>query len=420
LLLIGGDDSIPFHRLPNPLHDDDPVVLSDTPYGSDDAGYLLPHRVVARLPDGAGDDPKLLLTLLDHMLEHHQSSGARQKRSFHLALLGARRTVLRRAEPTTDTGYSAEIWRESSRAVLDALDAAAPLAACPPLDADTVDAAGWADRRVLYMNLHGASGLPNWYGQPDVLWPGAATRLPIALRPDQLTARGVAGGLLISEACYGAELAERTLDTSIPLRALAEGILACIGATVSSYGSSGAPLIGADLLCQRLLAQLAAGTPVGAALHQARLEFAQTMYRRQGYLDDVDVKTLTEYVLLGDPWAALAPSSPTPVSWPISKLAGIERVPKPRPKSVLDETQVPRDLLKRARAALSQALSGAIPGSLYITAQPNLRLARKSDGEQEFVFSAQDQQLTSDGHQIAQTAHVTVSGRAIVKVALTH
>jgi hypothetical protein len=108
------------------------------------------------------------------------------------------------------------------------------------------------------------------------------------------------------------------------------------------------------------------------------------------------------------------------VSWPISKLAGIERVPKPRPKSVLDETQVPRDLLKRARAALSQALSGAIPGSLYITAQPNLRLARKSDGEQEFVFSAQDQQLTSDGHQIAQTAHVTVSGRAIVKVALTH
>jgi hypothetical protein len=95
-------------------------------------------------------------------------------------------------------------------------------------------------------------------------------------------------------------------------------------------------------------------------------------------------------------------------------------VPKPRPKALLDETQVPRELLKRARAALCQVLPGAFAASLYIIAQPNLRPARKSDGEQEFTFSARERQLTSDGHQIAQTAHVTVSGRAVVKVALTH
>jgi tetratricopeptide (TPR) repeat protein len=419
-LLIGGDDSIPFHRLANPLHDDDPVILSDTPYGSDDAGYLLPHRVVARLPDGAGSDPSLLLAVLDQMIDYHSGSGAYQKRGFQLRLLGGRRKPARQRAIGAKAGYSAEIWQAAAREVLDALDANAPLTTSPPLDADTLDPSAWNDQRVLYVNLHGAAGLPNWYGQPDVAWPGAATRLPIALRPDQLGAQRMAGGLLISEACYGAEIIDRGPENCIPLRALAEGMLACVGATASSYGNLGAPMVGADLLCQRLLAQLAAGAAIGDALHRARLEFAQTMYRRQGYLDDLDIKTLAEFMLLGDPWAALESGAGAPANWPITKLAGIERVAKPRPKLVLEEAQVPRDLLKRARLALRQALPGAISAPLHIIAQPNMRSTRKSDSGQELMFSAQDQQLTIDGHQIAQTAHVTVSGQAVVKVAVTH
>ena len=302
---------------------------------------------------------------------------------------------------------------------LDALDADAPLSCSPPLDTNTLDLAEWIDRRVLYVNLHGASGLANWYGQPDLLWPGPATQLPIALRPEQLADRRLAGTLLISEACYGAELADRTQQTSIMLKALAEGALACVGATVSSYGSLTMPLIGADLLCQKLLAHLASGIPVGAALHQARLEFAQIMYRRQGYLDDVDVKTLTEFVLLGDPWAVVEASNRAPAQWPISKLAGIERVPKPRPKAVIDEAQVPQDLLKRARTALRRALPIAAAAPLYITAQPEPRFTRKSNSAQELVFSVQNHQPTTDGHEIAQTAHVTVNQRAVVKLAVT-
>jgi hypothetical protein len=179
------------------------------------------------------------------------------------------------------------------------------------------------------------------------------------------------------------------------------------------------PLIGADLLCQKLLAHLASGIPVGAALHQARLEFAQTMYRRQGYLDDVDVKTLTEFVLLGDPWAVVESGNRAPAQWPVTKLAGIERVPKPRPKSVINESQVPQDLLNRARTALRRALPSAAAAPLYITSQPEPRLARKSASSQELVFSAQNHQPTADGHEIAQTAHVTVNQRAVVKLAIT-
>jgi Tfp pilus assembly protein PilF len=418
-LLIGGDDSIPFHRLPNPLHDDDPLICSDTPYGSDDAGYLLPHRVVARLPDGAGAEPGLLLTLLDQMIDYHSGGGAYQKRAgLRLALLGGRRAAAA-PEGGPKAGYSAEIWQAAARSVLDALDPAAPLTTSPPLDADALASNAWIDERVLYINLHGAAGLPNWYGQPEAIWPGAATRLPIALRPDQLGGRSAAGGLLISEACYGAEIADRGPESSIPLRALAEGMLACVGATASSYASLATPLLGADLLCQRLLARLAAGASIGEALHQARLEFAQTMYRRQGYLDDVDVKTLMEFVLLGDPWAAIEARAPGRASWSISKVAGIERVPKPRPKLVVEEARVPRDLLKRVRQALRQALPGATTVALHVVAQPGLRYTRKGDTEQELTFSASDQQQTIDGHQIARTAHVTVSGQAVVKIALT-
>ncbi|HET9223877.1 MAG TPA: hypothetical protein VFO07_15300, partial [Roseiflexaceae bacterium] len=184
-------------------------------------------------------------------------------------------------------------------------------------------------------------------------------------------------------------------------------------------GSTATPLLGADLLCERLLGQLQRGAAIGDALREARLEFAQMMYRRQGYLDDVDIKTLTEFVLLGDPWARIATPTATLSTWPVSKLTSIERVPKPRPKSVLSEDQVAGDIVQRARAALKRVLPGAMTSPLRITAQPNPRRLRKGDTEQALIFSAEATQPTVDGHQIAQTAHVTVNGRVVVKVALT-
>jgi hypothetical protein len=417
LLLIGGDDSIPFHRLPNPLTDADQAVLSDNPYGTDDAGYLLPQRTVARLPDGAGTEPKLLLNLLDQMIEYHScgehSSTGRRAVSLLGMHLGAR------AQVPKSSGYSADVWREASRAVLDAISTDALIGYCPPLDVDSFVVESPVAGGLLYLNLHGASGLSNWYGQPDEARRGQSEQLPIALRPDSFARNPIVGGMLISEACYGLDLDGRTTQTSIPLRALAEGALACVGATVNAYGSTSTPLLGADLLCERLLGQLQRGATIGDALREARLEFAQAMYRRQSYLDDVDIKTLTEFVLLGDPWARLAASTATPSTWPVSKLTSIERVPKPRPKSILSEEQVAGDIVQRARAALKRVLPGALTTPLRITAQPNPRRLLKGDTGQALIFSAQATQPTVDGHQIAQTAHVTVNGRVVVKVVLT-
>ncbi|MFQ3681136.1 tetratricopeptide repeat protein [Roseiflexus sp.] len=417
-LLIGGDEIVPFHRLPNPLPDDDIVVLSDNPYATDDPAYIVPQRMVARLPDGNTNDPSLLFAQLDRLTAYHYGSrpqSSRSQRSFG-------RSPVRNV-PELDVlsaGYCAEIWKEASRAVLDALTPDAPLTSSPPHLAENLDLRALRDRRLLYFNLHGAAGLPNFYGQPDAVWPGAATRLPVALRPDQIDAAAADGVLFLSEACYGAELTGRTVDTSIPLRALAHGALAFVGATVNAYGALTDPLIGADLLFQHMMKHLARGEPIGRALHQARLEFAQEMYRRQGFLDDVDIKTLIEFVLFGDPWGALYDADVEPKPWNADRtIVALERMPKPRARVVLDETEAPRDALQRARAVLRRVLPHGAALPLRITAQLNPRRQRKSDPERDLIFSARDHVPTIDGQYVAHTAHVTISGQAVVKVALT-
>lgn len=418
VLLVGGDEIVPFHRLPNPLPDDDMTVLSDNPYATDDPAYTAPQRMVARLPDGNTNDPTLLFAQLDRLTAYHYGSRPQSRRISRAP--GRRQERAGIDLSALSAGYCAEIWKDASRAVLDALASDVLLNTCPPHLAEHLDLRALRDRRLLYFNLHGASGLPNFYGQPDAVWPGAATRLPVALRPDQIDASMADGALLLSEACYGAEIVGRTVDNSILLRALAHGALAAVGATVNAYGSLTDQVIGADLLFQRMMTHLARGEPIGRALHQARLDFAQEMYRRQGFLDDVDIKTLIEFVLLGDPWGALYDADIEPKPWRTDRtIAALERMPKPRARVVLNEAEAPRDALQRARDVLRRVFprGGALP--LRITAQLNPRHQRKSDPERDLIFSARESLPTVDGCYLAHTAHITISGQAVVKVALT-
>ena len=80
---------------------------------------------------------------------------------------------------------------------------------------------------------------------------------------------------------------------------------------------------------------------------------------------------------------------------------------------------MPGALVARARAVLKRVLPGAAAAPLRIAAQPEQRLARKGHAAQDLVFSASEARATSDGHQVAQTAHITLRGEVVVKVALT-
>ncbi|GAB4113189.1 MAG: hypothetical protein OHK0050_15970 [Roseiflexaceae bacterium] len=410
LLIVGGPAVIPAFRLPNPMADDDPELVSDLPYAGIDIQDLTPAISMARLPDGG--DPNFLLEQLERMIARYAV-----KPRNPLARLRPAPTPAERGAWALASGYAAEAWSEPSRVILQAIHPAAILTLSPPADQQNLDINQILGCQVAYFNLHGAIGRQSWYGQPAA-WGGAATRLPTALNPDQLIGQCVSGGLLISEACYGLELG-RGVSQNIGMRALQEGVAACVGSTVSAYGSYTTPLVGADLLCQRLMTHLANGAAVGTALRQARIEFAQELIRRQGQLDDVDRKTLLSFVLYGDPWATAVAGQPQPHNLNTRPVVIPIHRAQPVAKAALDERQIPRELLAKVRQTLQRVLPSANAARLAISAQIQAGLNIKGEQSTELVFQASERIATADGASITQSAQITVSRNAVVKVALS-
>lgn len=265
--------------------------------------------------------------------------------------------------------------------------------------------------------------MAGFYGQPENSW-GAATALPVALLPDQLTRPVIAGSMIISEACYGAELSGRTPANSIALRALANGAVAFVGATVNAYGSASTPLLGADLLFERLTSHLANGVPIGMALHYARLEFAQIMYERQGFLDDVDMKTLIEFILLGNPWATLKgnlrqPSIRLTTQHGTFKVVAVERVPKVLRRMTLHETDVSPAMLQRAKQVIRKYLPVDESQRLSIMATTNPYYQAKGVFRPDVRVSSKAMLTTADGNFLPRNIHLTMHDNALVKMVLS-
>jgi hypothetical protein len=93
----------------------------------------------------------------------------------------------------------------------------------------------------------------------------------------------------------------------LALRFLAAGALTFVGSTKVAYGAIAPPIVGADLLSRYFWEGLLAHLTVGEALKRAKVQLAHEMQERQGYLDGEDQKTLTSFVLYGDPSLPVLP-----------------------------------------------------------------------------------------------------------------
>ena len=286
------------HHLPNPVDDQDADVLSDNPYASRDANYFIPERAVGRLPDGEGEEIRFLRTLLQAAIGAHRRPAGADK-----GLWETIKNTLGTAEPSqrdgTGFGYSASIWRKASRAVFEVIGDNRHLRTSPPLAYQELEIAG--EPHFSYFNLHGVEDGANWYGQRDALFPANYPLFPVALRPEDLDAVEQANAVVFTEACYGANILGKSTQSSIALRFLAAQALAVVGSTKVSYGSIAPPLLGADLLGRYFWEGLQAHLTVGEALRYAKVNLAQEMQERQGYLDGEDQKALISFVLYGDP-----------------------------------------------------------------------------------------------------------------------
>ncbi len=308
VVIIGNDSVIPFHRLPNPTDDGDKEVLSDNPYSTSSSNYLLPEWPVGRLPGEKGNDPGLLINQIRNVTRFHAalipSKNIYSILNKRFNILKIIRELIKKPK---NFGYSAEVWRRSSIASFRPIGKGADLRISPPFDDETIDSNELMKAKCAYFNLHGLSNTPEWYGQRDFNEVSSGPDFPVAISANKLSKQTNNIDLVFTEACYGGNIKEKSIDDSIALKFISIDSQGFVGSTSISYGSVFTPLIGGDLLGFIFWKYIKDGCSFGESLMQAKIGLVKVMKQRQGYLDGEDQKTIQSFVLYGDPLGYLEP-----------------------------------------------------------------------------------------------------------------
>jgi hypothetical protein len=378
LLIVGGPEVVPYHRLPNPVADVDVEVPSDNPYGTLDENYFIPEWPVGRLPGGSGSDPGLLLDLLRHTSEHHIGKNEGRKSIWQLFWEWLTNLFAGSVNHHRSFGYVAEAWKSASLDVFKNIREQGDLVTSPPYGKETEIPVPVT--RYGYFNLHGVEDSPAWYGQKDFTNGSTGPDYPLAMRPQDINAYEDAPLFVFTEACYGVHLNGREIEDSIALKYLSRGSHAVIGSSVTAYGSVSSPLIAADLLAGYFWRFIKQGMASGLALQKAKIELAREMNARQGYLDGEDQKTLISFVHFGDPLA-----SPQTAERREAK-AVIE--PRHRPaevKTVCDRSNLTTDIPSATLMHVKHVVKRYLPGM----------------EDAQMVLSTEKDVCSGEGHQCA-------------------
>lgn len=301
LYILGGHQIIPFHMLPNPTDDVDEEVPSDNPYATTDENYFAPEWPVGRAPSDGNSN--LIVKMLQQAAQDHQAGGRAGLSPTERARLWLANRLggLFRVSPHS-IGYSASIWKKASLSVFRSIGEPRSMLTSPPVEAAALPPIALRPSVLSYFNLHGLQDAPEWYGQRDpVRDRKVKVEFPVALRTEDVVNGGRAPKIVFTEACYGAHVLDKEIDSAMALKFLDSGSHAVVGSTKISYGSITPPLIAADLLGRLFWGNLNRLLPAGEALRRAKLQLATEMHRRQGYLDGEDQKTIISFVLYGDP-----------------------------------------------------------------------------------------------------------------------
>lgn len=281
LMILGASDVVPQQNLDNtmfkPGADDDPIAWSDLPYACNATysrnprKFIAPARVVGRLPDlPAATDPAYLIGLLA-TAANYQSRSLDEYESYF--------------------GLSTFSWKKSTQLSLSNIFGNNAKLRVSPTDGPS-HPAGLLASRMHFINCHGGQASPEFQGQKGKSY-------PIALTTKAISGKIKEGTVAAVECCYGAELYEAiTLGVDLPIcqTYLAQGAYGYLGSTTIAYGP--ADINGsADLICQYFLLHIMGGASLGRAALMARQQYVAEV----GQMDPVDLKTLAQFYLLGDP-----------------------------------------------------------------------------------------------------------------------
>lgn len=280
LLILGAPDVVPHQDMRNAIaagDDPDRTVPGDLPYACEApysreiATFKGPSRVVGRLPDLAGaTEPSHLLKLIAHAAAFEARTPDLYASYFAL---------------------STDSWKRSTSLSLDNLFGEAKGLLLAPPSGPRYQAKR-LNALTHFINCHGATADPAFYGEKG-------ENQPIAITSDELRGKIKPGTIAAVECCYGGEIYDSiTLAGPLPIcqHYLVQGAHGFFGSSTISYGppsGNGA----ADLIAQYWLAAVLKGASTGRAALVARQRFVQQVAE----LDPVDLKTLAQFNLLGDP-----------------------------------------------------------------------------------------------------------------------
>jgi hypothetical protein len=288
LMILGASDVVPHQPILNPAFDppDDPddVAWSDLPYAcsggydTDIASFVGPTRVVGRLPDIRGAYKPSQASTLVKLLDVAAGYVSRPAEAY--------------GEPFA---LSAKIWKASSaRNLFEIFGLRDALRTSPP--SRPRYAASALAPLAHFINCHGGEGSPEFQGQDD----RNKDSYPVALTTRGIDGMISPGTVAAAECCYGAQLYPPDLiGTDLPIcqSYLAQGAYGFFGSTTIAYGDDKSDNTAADLMVRHFLLNALSGMSLGHAALKARQDFVG----RRVDIDPLDLKTLAQFVLLGDP-----------------------------------------------------------------------------------------------------------------------
>ena len=305
IMLLGATDIIPHCRFRIPIpDDDDPFVPSDVPYAceapfSRNAGdFIAPGRVLGRLPDITGiNDPTYLVSLIQNSINWKPLKSTAYKDYFSL---------------------SVKWWQKSTQVSLkNIFQDNKKLKLAPPAEGPYTK----TDLRPMmhFLNCHGGLRTSELYGQPNE----KSNSFPVCFESNMMDKKISYGTVAATECCYGGLLYNPNRPNKIHLPIansyLKNNAIAFVGSTTAAYGPSDSQG-GADYIAQYFLIAIQKG---GASAGRAFLE-AQQRFVEKGdvKMDPTDLKTIIQFLLLGDPSITPIEDSPktTPGRTPVKSI----------------------------------------------------------------------------------------------------
>jgi hypothetical protein len=292
LVLFGGSDIVPHFVVANPSFDpsgdDDEDVPTDNPYASSSlfrasrrSSYLVPDRVVGRIPDMLlDDDPAWLVDYLAGVSAWTPGKG----------------TVFRDVY-----AVCCDVWKGAGAACVKYIGApASSLLISPPESDGSSVSRRRLSSRLHMIKCHGSPLDPQFYGQKGDSY-------PVALLSSSLKRRLKPNTVAAAMCCYGAQVYSpadpaATVSGAWPLAStyLRKGALTFAGSTMIAWvGVS--EMMCADWIVAGYLKAMLGGASAGRAFLEAKQDYVRWINQQGRAPDLADEKTLIEFVLLGDP-----------------------------------------------------------------------------------------------------------------------